>query len=154
MIAIICTAMFLSGCGQDKNTGANGVAGLPETNGTDSASGQQDGLNGSSGDSGSGQNGSGDGSAGSGAGQNSSGGGSDGSGAGQNSSSDGSAGSEPQGSLSGVSPAVSSLSAGDMFTNRDSRSSWDAAEAVSVALLGASLPGLLPTSRNGASGAR
>ncbi len=138
MIAIICTAMFLSGCGQDKNTGANGVAGLPETNGTDSASGQQDGLNGSSGDSGSGQNGSGDGSAGSGAGQNSSGGGSDGSGAGQNSSSDGTAGSEPQGSLSGVSPAVSSLSAGDMFTNRDSRSSWDAAEAVSVALLGAS----------------
>ncbi len=166
MIAIICTAMFLSGCGQDKNTGANGVAGLPETNGADSASGQQDGLNGSSGDSGSGQNGSGDGSAGSGAGQNSSGGGSDGSGAGQNSSSDGtagsgagqnssgggsdgsgagqnsssdgSAGSEPQGSLSGVSPAVSSLSAGDMFTNRDSRSSWDAAEAVSVALLGAS----------------
>ncbi len=166
MIAIICTAMFLSGCGQDKNTGANGVAGLPETNGADSASGQQDGLNGSSGDSGSGQNGSGDGSAGSGAGQNSSGGGSDGSGAGQNSSSDGtagsgagqnssgggsdgsgagqnsssdgSAGSEPQGSLSGVSPAGSSLSAGDMFTNRDSRSSWDAAEAVSVALLGAS----------------
>ncbi|MDE7299102.1 MAG: carbohydrate-binding domain-containing protein, partial [Lachnospiraceae bacterium] len=133
LIALICTAMLLSGCGQDKNTGADNVTGMPgENGGTQAPAASNENPGGSSsGTSNVRPDGSGPSDASSG-GAGAPNGGAFGSGPSGDSS-------NPSGSSSvqAASAAVSSLSTERMFTDRDSRSTWDAT-AVAVSLLGSS----------------
>ena len=122
--------MLLSGCGQDKNTGADNVTGIPGANGgTQAPSASDENPDGSSsGTSNVGPDGSGP---------------SDAFGGGTAAPNGGAFGSGPSSDPSGssfvqaASAAVSTLSTERMFTDRDSRSTWDAA-AVAVSLLGSS----------------